>query len=175
MTDHADHDRFLALLGEHKKILYKVAYTYCRQAEDRRDLVQDMIVQLWKSFASFDPERVRFSTWMYTVAMNVAISFYRGEERRIRADLPLEDYGIDIAGADQVFDEAGDNLRVLHQLIGELDEMSRALILLFLDGFSHEEIARTLGITPSNVATRIGRLKQKLQERFTASTQGATA
>ena len=109
MTHPPDHDRFLALLDSHKKILYKVAYTYCKGSEDRRDLMQEMVVQLWKSFDGFDG-RVQFATWMYKVAMNVAISFWRSEERRIRDTLPLEDFGLDIAAADQVFEDAGDNM-----------------------------------------------------------------
>jgi RNA polymerase sigma factor (sigma-70 family) len=170
MKHSPDHDRFLALLASHKKILYKVAYTYCSNSEDRRDLIQEMLIQLWKSFGSFD-ERVQFSTWMYRVAMNVAISFFRSEQRRIRDTLPLEDFGLDIAALDQAFGEDGDNMRILHGLIAGLDEMNRALILLFLDGFSHEEIADTVGISVSNVATRINRLRQKLQQAFDAANQ----
>lgn len=170
-----DHARFAALLGSHRKILYKVAYTYCKSGEDRRDLVQEMAAQLWKSFASFDGS-VQFSTWMYKVAMNVAISHLRSETRRIRDTLPIEDYGLDLASVDQVFSDDGDNMRILHKLIGELDELNRALILLFLDGFSHEEIAATVGITASNVGTRLSRIKQALTRGFDAhNAPGATA
>jgi RNA polymerase sigma factor (sigma-70 family) len=164
-----DHARFLALLGSHKKILYKVAYTYCKSSEDRRDLVQEMAAQLWKSFASFNGS-VQFSTWMYKVAMNVAISHFRSEARRLRDTLPIEEYGLDIASVDQVFSGDSDNMRILHQLIGELDELNRALILLFLEGFSQEEIADTVGITVTNVATRLSRIKQVLQRGFDALT-----
>lgn len=168
MPTNADQDRFPALLEAHRKILYKVAYAYCRHPEDRRDLIQDMAVELWLAFPRFDG-RVTFSTWMYRVAMNVAISFYRTEKRRIRDTLPIEDFGLDIAAADGLFDEAGDNMRVLKKLIDALDEMNRALVILFLDGFSHEEIATVLGITASNVSTRLNRLKQKLQQDFAAA------
>jgi RNA polymerase sigma factor (sigma-70 family) len=161
-------DRFLALIESHKKILYKVAYTYCRDREDRRDLVQEMLIQVWRSFERFD-NRVRFSTWMYRIAMNVAISHYRSEKRQIRDTLPLEEYGMDIAAADAFFDAQGDNMRVLGKLIAGMDEMNRALILLFLDGFSHEEIAEVVGISTTNVATRINRIKQKLQREFEAA------
>lgn len=168
MPASADQDRFLALLGQHRKILYKVAYAYCRHPEDRRDLVQDMAIQLWQSFPRFDA-RVQFSTWMYRIAMNVAISFYRSEKRRIRDTLPIEDFGLDITAADGIFDEAGDNMRVLKRLIDALDEMNRALVILFLDGFSHDEIANVLGLTTTNVATRLNRIKQKLQQGFAAA------
>src|SRR4051812_16300842 len=73
-------DRFLALLGQHKGILHKLAYVYCRAPDERRDLIQEMVLQLWRSFGRYD-ERFKFSTWMYRVAMNVAISFVRGQPR----------------------------------------------------------------------------------------------
>jgi RNA polymerase sigma factor (sigma-70 family) len=162
------HEQFVALVEDHKKILYKVAYAYCRNGEDRRDLVQEMVVQLWRSFARFDA-RVKFSTWMYRIAMNVAISHLRAEGRRIRDTLPLEDFALDIAAADHVAESDSDNMRVLHRLIGTLDEMSRALVLLYLDGHGPEEIAAIVGITPGNVATRINRIKAKLQREFGAA------
>lgn len=75
------HEPFLALLEAHQKILYKVAFVYCAQPDDRQDLVQEMIVQLWRSFPRYDP-RYRFSTWMYRIAVNTAISFARSSRRR---------------------------------------------------------------------------------------------
>lgn len=165
---------FLARLENHKRILYKVAYMYCRDREDRQDLVQEMLIQLWRSYGRFD-DRVQFSTWMYRIAVNVAISHYRHEGRRIRDTLPLEEYGLDIAAADQLFDDAGDNMRVLRQLIDAMDELNRALILLFLEGFSSEEIAEIVGISASNVSTRINRIKTKLQTEFNAHEKGNPA
>lgn len=165
MTSLPDQDRFLGLLEDHKKILYKVAYAYCRQREDRHDLVQEMTIQLWRSFDRFDG-RVKYSTWMYRIAMNVAISFYRSERRRIRDAVPIEESGLDIAGADRVMEEVGEDLRTLHRLIGRLDEMTRAIILLYLEGYAHDEIAGIIGISSSNVATRIHRIKQRLQREI---------
>ena len=156
---------FLARLENHKRILFKVAYLYCRDRDDRQDLVQEMLIQCWRSYERFD-ERVQFSTWMYRVAVNVAISHFRREGTRIRDTVPLEDYGLDIAAADALFDDDGDNMRALRQLIDGLDELNRALILLFLEGFSSEEVAAVVGISASNVSTRINRLKSKLQTAF---------
>ena len=158
---------FVARLEKHQRILFKVAYMYCRDRDDRQDLVQEMLIQVWRSYARFD-ERVQFSTWMYRIAVNVAITHYRSERRRIRDTVPLEEYGIDIAAADALFDNEGDNMRALRQMINGLDELNRALILLFLEGFSSEEIAEVVGITASNVTTRISRLKTKLQAEFNA-------
>ncbi len=156
---------FIARLEKHQRILFKVAYMYCRDRGDRQDLVQEMLIQVWRSYARFD-ERVQFSTWMYRIAVNVAITHYRSEGRRIRDTVPLEEYGLDIAAADALFDNDSDNMRALRQMINGLDEMNRALILLFLEGFSSEEIAEVVGISASNVSTRINRLKTKLQAEF---------
>jgi RNA polymerase sigma factor (sigma-70 family) len=157
-----DQNRFVALVDEHKGILYKVANAYCRGRDDRGDLVQEMFVQLWRSFDRYD-ERQRFSTWMYRVAMNVAISFYRKEWRRTRDVVALDDLGFDLAGADRALDESSDELRRLQERIKALDAVDRALILLYLDDYAHEAIGELMGLSATNVSTRIGRIKKKLQ------------
>ncbi len=160
-------EEFVARLEKHQRILFKVAYMYCRDRADRQDLVQEMLIQVWRSYEQFD-DRVQFSTWMYRIAVNVAITHYRSEVRRLRDTVPLEEYGLDIAAADSLYDDTNDNMRSLRQLIDGLDELNRALILLFLEGFSSEEIAQVVGISASNVSTRINRLKTKLQADFQA-------
>jgi len=160
-----DDARFLALLNEHRAILHKVAYGYCRDREDRADLVQEMAIALWRSFPRFDG-RVKFSTWAYRVAMNVAISRLRGEGRRFRDTVPIDQLAIEPGGEDPMLEGAGDNMRVLRRLIDGLDDLNRALILLYLDGHTSEEIAEIVGITPGNVTTRVNRLRQRLQEEF---------
>jgi len=165
-------DAFLRALSPHKAILYKVAYTYCRNSDDRRDLIQDMVIQLWRSFSRYDESSgVKFSTWMYRIAMNVAISQYRSHTRQIRDTVPLEEFGLDIAAADALHDDASDNMRALMKLIDEMDELNRALILLFLDGYDAVEIADVVGISATNVSTRMTRIKQKLTAQFAEATQ----
>jgi RNA polymerase sigma-70 factor (ECF subfamily) len=168
MTPADNEAEFLALIEQHKRILYKVAFGYCRNAEDRADLVQDMMIELWKSYANFNG-RCQFSTWMYRVAVNVAISSYRGESRRIRDALPIEDVAADLAAAEHAFDPDSDNMRALAQLLSQFDEVSRALVILFLEGLAHEEIAEVLGISASNVSTRLNRIKTRLQQNFAAA------
>jgi RNA polymerase sigma factor (sigma-70 family) len=160
-----DEPPFLALLHEHRAILHKVAFGYCRNREDRIDLVQDMAIQLWRSFGRYD-DRVKFSTWAYRVAMNVAISHFRGERRRIRNTLPFDQLAYELAADDPLSGEASDNIRVLRHLIDGLDELNRALVLLYLEGYSSEEIAEIVGISPSNVTTRMSRVKNNLQRGF---------
>lgn len=163
MTAIAQQERFLALVEEHEKILFKVASSYCRNPEDRRDLIQEIVAQLWRSFGRFD-DTYRFSTWMYRIAMNVAISFYRSQSRRTRGTVPIEESGLDLIAAEP--EELSDDIRLLHQLIGQLDELNRALIILYLDGNSYDTIAEILGISTTNVATKISRIKERLRRDF---------
>lgn len=168
MTANHHQDRFVRLLEPHRRILYKVATVYCSRREDRGDLIQEIVIELWRAFERFD-ERASFATWMHRIAVNVSISFYRGESRRIRDALPIEDFALDLAGADNIMDGISEDLLALQQLMAKLDEIDRALILLFLEGYAHDEIATTLGISPSNVATRIQRIKEKLRREHAAS------
>ncbi len=98
--------------------------------------------------------------------MNVAISFYRTESRRNRDTLPIADLAFDIAVADELLEQAGDDIRRLYQLISQLSELDRALVILYLDGYGHEDIAEIVGISATNVATKISRIKQRLQRDF---------
>jgi RNA polymerase sigma-70 factor (ECF subfamily) len=155
-------ERFAALLDGHRKILFKVAGTYARGAADRQDLVQEMAVQLWRSFGRYDPA-FRFSTWMYRVALNVAISWVRAESRKARTFVPMEDGIVAVAAAPAGSAEVEDDLRVLRQAIDGLDALDRALVVLYLDEQSHETIAQVLGISPTNVGTKISRIKKRLR------------
>jgi RNA polymerase sigma factor (sigma-70 family) len=152
--------RFQSLLVEHKGILYKICNSYCRNRDDREDLAQEIAIQLWRSFGSFDG-RCRFPTWMYRIALNVAISFYRRESTRNHYVFSGGDRLL------EVVDEAASQspeVAFLCQYIERLDPFHKALLLLYLDGHSHQEIAAVLGISETNVATKIGRLKQAMKQ-----------
>ena len=155
-------ERFQTLVDEHKKILYKVCNSYCRNRDDREDLAQEIIVQLWRSFGSFE-ERYRFSTWMYRIALNVAISFYRRENTRTRH--VLSDEETVLKAIDETENQTAE-VQALYEFIAGLEPLNKALILLYLDGNSYSEIADVVGITETNVATKISRLKQTMREEF---------
>jgi RNA polymerase sigma factor (sigma-70 family) len=159
---------FVRLLEDHKKILYRVVNGYCNNPSDRQDLAQDIVVQLWKAFDRFD-DRKRFSTWMYRVALNVAISFYRSESRRVKSTVPVEDYVLEIAAEEPSGGRAEENLRQLERYIEQLDGLNRALMILYLDGNQYETIAEILGITVTNVATKLSRIKQRFRREFEES------
>lgn len=159
LTD-ASKDAFHALLDRHRKIVLKVASTYAREPADRADLAQDIVTQCWRAFPGYDETR-SFSTWMYRIALNVAISFARGNQQRHRHAVAFDDSLHDIAtGPDPENDE---RVRMLYRCIDALDPLNRALLILYLDERSQREIAEILGITESNVATKIGRLKERLR------------
>ena len=166
----AARDRFQALLAQHEKIVFKVAGMYCRNAEDQRDLAQEICVQAWRSFGSYDPAR-SFSTWMYRIALNVAISNARSAGLRDRHAVPLDEDVHDIADENAVPGETDERVRILHRFIEQLGALDRALMLLYLEDRSYREIADVLGITETNVATKINRLKQRIRSGIAETEQ----
>jgi len=158
--------RFAALLEEHAGILHKTSRAYSRSEPDRQDLAQEIAAQLWRSFPRYD-DRLPFSTWMYRVALNVAISFARRQTVRNRhlADPERVEEVSDVAGA-----SADDReLRLLDRYLAGLGELDRALMLLYLDGHRYDAIAAVLGISESNVGTRLNRLKERLRRELDAN------
>lgn len=155
-------EEFLVLLDEHKRILFKIASSYCRNAADREDLVQEMIVQIWGAFDRYD-NRNRFSTWMYRVALNVAVSFYRSDTRRSRTTVPADDSILEITAEAPESAESEEDLRLLQRFIERLSDLDRALVILYLDGNRYDTMAEVLGISESNVGTKISRIKEKLR------------
>jgi RNA polymerase sigma factor (sigma-70 family) len=172
MTDRLRQRQFETLLQEYRGIVFKVARVYARGSEDRDDLAQEIATQLWRSFGSYDAERAKFSTWMYRVALNVAISHARQtvHDERLEA---FDAAHLELPG-DADVSQPDERLAVLHAFIGRLDALNRALILLYLEERSYADIAQVLGISETNVATKIGRIKQKLRGHMTgAATTGA--
>ena len=157
-------DYFLSSIESNKGIIYKVANSYCKDVDDREDLIQEIILQLWKAFPSFSPE-YKLSTWMYRIALNVAISAYRKASKRRQMIQPLSETAIYL---DEDKTEVNDNRDLLLKLIRELKEVDKALILLYLDGYVYLEIGQVLGLSESNVATKLSRIKQQLKKKFTA-------
>ena len=158
---------FTALIEENKRLIFKICNSYCRNVADREDLAQEIIFQLWKSWGSFNSS-VKLSTWMYRIALNVAISFYRKEKRTTNTIL-LADHLIEII--DENLEEGlQTNLNALKQFINELKPLDKALMILYLEEKSHREMAEIIGISSTNVATKIGRIKEQLKQKFNNQT-----
>lgn len=157
-------EQFLIVINTHKGLIYKVARAYCNDQENRQDLIQEIIIQLWQSFDQYN-DQFRQSTWIYRIALNVAISFYRKDTRRKSISLPITDDRLLTIGNEEPTDTEN-NINRLHQFLSELKELDRALMLLYLEEKSHQQIAEILGISTTNVSTKIGRIKEQLKRKF---------
>jgi RNA polymerase sigma-70 factor, ECF subfamily len=170
--DASQNAEFSRLIGQHAGILWKVAYAWSRQPADREDLVQEMALQLWRAFPRFDSKR-SFSTWMYRIALNVAIASERRRKRRVPVQsieahaiepvAPVPDLGLE------------HRMGVLFAVMDRFDSEDRALLLLWLEGLAYAQIADVIGISESNVGTRLNRLKSRIQSEIkTASPNEST-
>ena len=160
-------EQFIKTIDEHKKIIYKIVNSYCQNKEDRKDLEQEIIIQLWNSFDNYNSD-YKYSTWMYRIALNVAISFYRKEKKwSIKNDFYNEESIFKIEeDTSEEQTELDYHLKLLQEFIHNLNELNKALMLLYLEEKSYEEIAEILGITKTNVSTKISRIKLKLKKEF---------
>ena len=160
-----DSQSFLRLLDQHGGIIRKVAAGYSSGRADRHDLEQEITLQLWKVFPRYSPDRP-FSTWMYRIALNVAISFLRRHTHPSRQTMSLEESELEIVDENAAAAEADERIPLLQKVIASLPALERALLLLYLDEHSYREIAAILGITETNVATKLNRLKQRVREEM---------
>ena len=166
MTHQNARDAFSSLLQRHAGIVFKVANSYARSLDDRDDLAQEIAAQLWHAYPKYDPAR-SFSTWMYRVALNVAISQLRSVDVRHRHDaVPLDEHLHDLADASATDPERDQHVRLLQAFIARQPPLERALLLLYLDERPQREIAEILGISEANVSTKVGRLKQRLRDEL---------
>jgi len=148
---------FLQLLSANQGIIGKVCSIYCNQREDYEDLFQEITYQAWKGFSSFRGDS-KFSTWLYRISLNTAISSFRKKRPKIDLVSVLPDTLI-------VYDkETNDKKQHLLWAIKQLNEGERAIIALYLEEMSYQEIAEIIGITENNVGVKINRIKNKLHQ-----------
>jgi RNA polymerase sigma-70 factor (ECF subfamily) len=153
--------RFESLLSQHKGILYKIArsYSYCQ--ENQRDLIQDITLQLWRSFDSYDPD-LKLSTWVYRVAMNTAISFLRRDSLRKKHHITT-----DVMLIDEPQENGNEELMLeIQRMLKRLNKFDRAMFIMHLDGLDYATISDVLKISASNIGTRLSRIKQQLNKEF---------
>ena len=155
-------ETFITAIKDNEGLIYKVASVYTNTIEDRKDLVQEIIYQLWKSFDSFN-QKSSLSTWMYRVAMNVAIYHLKIAKRNFLT-VPLDGQFSNLHETDNGgFEE---KWKALRQQLDKLNLLDRGIILLYLENKSYEEIAQITGITESNVGTKMFRIKEKLKKQI---------
>ena len=161
MTHERTHQHFLELIHKYQSIIHKICFVYCTNKADREDLQQEIILQLWKSFPSFR-ENAAFSTWMYRVALNTAINQTR------RPGLLL-----DTSSSPEIPYDPSDSyhlseeIQLLYKAISKLQKVEKAIILMWLEEKTYEEIAETIVISVKNVSVRLVRIRARLAEIIT--------
>jgi len=153
---------FLAAIKENEGLIFKIASVYTNNLEDKKDLVQEIIYQLWKSFDTFS-QKSSLSTWMYRVALNVSIHLLKVSKRSI-SKVPIE-------GQILAYDEEDNKAleqkwEVFRKQIENLNLLDKAILMLYLDKKSYDEIAEVVGITASNVGTKLLRIKEILKSKI---------
>lgn len=156
-----DKEKFVQLLEKHQNILHKICRMYAADKHEHNDLFQEMSVQLWKAFPKFRGDS-KFSTWMYRVSLNTAITLYRKKKKRVdNNDIDQVAFKIEAEEYDSTTEE---NIKLLYQAIKELNDIDKALVLLYLEEKDYEEIAKTLGISQVNARVKMNRVKKKLKK-----------
>ena len=151
---------FLQIIKENQGIIHKVCNIYCDDHEDRNDLFQEIVAQLWKSFPTFRKES-KFSTWMYRVALNTAITtFKRSKRRPDQSRLTYENF---LVKEDNYDAETDDEIKNLHRAVAQLSGIEKSIVLLFLENKKNEEIADIVGVTQNYVRVKMNRIKKKLK------------
>jgi RNA polymerase sigma factor (sigma-70 family) len=153
--------RFLQLINENKGILYKIGKIYQDDVDDRDDLVQEMILQLWLGFDSFRGDS-KFTSWMYRVALNTAIVFFKKQKRQPDNQPLLSDF--ERAEEISAHSEKEEKLALFYKAVQLLGKVEKALIYLYMEDQPYEEIAAHFGITEVNLRVRLNRVKNKLKE-----------
>nr|WP_260397566.1 sigma-70 family RNA polymerase sigma factor [Empedobacter brevis] len=146
-------------MNQHKGILHKVARMYMDNSENQNDLIQEIVLQLWKSFERFEGNS-QFSTWMYRVSLNTALTYFKKEKKKEERHTYIEN----LDRVDEVDSgEKETQLELFYKAVHELNKVEKALIFLFLEGQNHKEIASNLGITEVNARVKLNRTKEKIQ------------
>ncbi len=156
---------FKTAINKNVGLIFKVSSIYTNNKEDRNDLSQEIIYQLWKSFDSFQ-QKSSLSTWMYRVAMNVAIQHLK-MTKRIVSTVPLNEQFLNFEDIDN--SEIEKKWELLKRHIDNLNLLDKGIIILYLDNKNHEEIAHIIGISTSKVGTKLSRIKEKLKKQILKS------
>ena len=161
MTVPKHESEFIALLEEHQNIVHRICRIYTQSEAEHKDLFQEISIQLWRSFDRFEGKS-KFSTWIYRVGLNTAITLYRKNKKRIDTyEINEEINGIELDDYDPVIDE---QLNWLYEEIEKFSEIDKALVLLYLENKRYNEIAETLGISTVNARVKMNRIKQRLKK-----------
>ncbi len=151
---------FVQQLEKNQNIVHKICRLYTHDKESHNDLFQEITIQLWRAYPKFRGDS-KFSTWMYRVALNTAITLYRKSERRIQTqDYENISFKIQVEEYDDTTDQ---QLELMYAALKELNDIDKALVFLYLEDKSYKEISQTLGISEINARVKMNRAKEKLR------------
>ena len=150
---------FIRIVESNQGIIKSLCKAYYSSHEDQKDVFQDIILQLWKSFDTFRGES-KISTWIYKVSLNTILNKVRKEKTKISAE--------SISYSELTFSNAmsDDDKELLHVVLQSLKGLDKAIVILYLEGYKNKEIAQMLNLTPTNVSTRLSRVKAELKDKF---------
>lgn len=151
---------FIELLEEHQNIVHKVCRLYTNNYDAHNDLFQEITIQLWKAYPKFRGDS-KFSTWMYRVGLNTAITLYRKSKRRVKTqEFDAVQFKIKAEDYDNTEEQ---QLKLLYEAVYQLDDINKALVFLYLEDKNYKEISETLGISEVNARVKMNRVKTKLK------------
>ncbi len=159
--------QFINLVSKHQGIVHKVCGIYCNNKQDKQDLFQEILIQLWRSFPSFKGQS-KISTWIYRVALNTAISAFRKQKKQVQQQA-ISLGALQIADA-PIDTEKEERLQFLYRAIAQLNKVEKAIIMLYLEEYDYKQIAEIIGISESNVGVKLHRIKAKLKKKANKST-----
>lgn len=158
-TEETDTRAFLEAVNANSGLIYKVCYMYAEDPDHLKDLYQEVMVNLWQGFSGFRGD-ARLSTWIYRIALNTCVSYIRRHGRGGHEPLDESTVGI----IDESHERAA-QLKMMYEMISALGRIDKAIIMLWLDEYSYDEIASLTGVSRNNVASRIHRIKQRLSAK----------
>lgn len=162
MSDEQLEIEFSKRIQESQGIIHKVSRMYCDNEEHRKDLFQEILIQLWKSYPSFRGDS-KFSTWMYRVAINVAIQDLRKTKKKQQLFFQTNQFRD--ASEETKSEGQSEKLKLMHKAIADLNKVEKAIVMLYFDEKSNEEIAEIVGITQNYVRVKMNRIKTKLSKK----------
>jgi RNA polymerase sigma-70 factor (ECF subfamily) len=151
------------IIEDNKNLIYKIVNSYCTDSNEQEDVIQEIIFQIIKSYENFD-HKVKVTTWLYRVAFNITISHYRKQKTRKKHVVTMP--SMIVAIDEDVTIEYDERIKQLRAFIQEFDPLNKAIVIMYLDGNSHKEISDAMGISVSNVGTKISRIKIQLKKKF---------
>ena len=157
-------NEFVTLVQKHQNLIHKICCLYTRSDAEHKDLFQEITIQLWKAYPKFRGDS-KFSTWMYRVGLNTAITLYRKSKRRIQGQ-NIDDFSYKIPHSEPYDNKEDQQLKLIYEAIKKLNDIEKALIFLYLENKNYKEISETIGISEVNARVKMNRVKKKLKKQL---------